>query len=450
MRLSWMRSWLALVLLGAAPLASVAGFDCGKASNSVEHAICGDLVLSTQDGRVADAYAKARQRANDDEAEKLRRDERNWLVRRNWMLSQHFDQANIQGRWIGDIGSFYEKRIDFLNHLFQKSAHDVPLLTAIVSRLPASVKVNNQSRWKFVGGNGSVFEVASENKTNVADVNEEIPGNDAAGLSNVLKPPVNYLGLPDFDGSHVMLALLPSVKFGGLHYAGNSLHCVAWSLFSWDGHAIKSVEIPQLLQQNCGDVSGALASFQGRVYALQYPTFKLTHVEIAVQARVGGNWSAPHQLLVRYDHSLGIPKGYCDSTRKDCDALTKLAYGYARRYDRTQYPDALNGALFGQEKATFDAMLKVATANADHQFDGLSTFGAILKGHRDFADDSIWFPVRRHGEMMLGRIGHGGFAWHSGNDWYVGIWSWNGESLSPVAGVIVPVQRSNYLLSEII
>jgi len=57
--------------------------------------------------------------------------------------------------------------------------------------------------------------------------------------------------------------------------------------------------------------------------------------------------------------------------------------------------------------------------------------------------------VRWHGELMLGRIGHGGLGWRIDENWLVGIWRWDGKSLSPIAGVIVPTQRSAFLLSAV-
>jgi hypothetical protein len=77
----------------------------------------------------------------------------------------------------------------------------------------------------------------------------------------------------------------------------------------------------------------------------------------------------------------------------------------------------------------------------------LPTFGATVVGYTNFADGSVWFPARMHGQLMLGRIGHGGLAWRSNDNWYVGFWRWDGKSLSPVIGVIVPVQRADFLLS---
>jgi uncharacterized protein len=442
----WIRNLIAGMLLFAPVIAVAAGFDCKQAANSVDHAICDDPALSALDSSMTDAYIRARHRAAGDD-EKLMRDQRNWLAARNEMVSHHYDHENIQRNQAKAIQRVYQARIDFLNHLFVAPSKDSPLLTAIAVKLSASTEGDGSgdyastSMWTGLGGDRSVFEVPAEQRYSAAEVAAHIPVDAGPALSEVIQAVSS-----GSDTDDVTLALLPSAKFGGIYSVGGTLYCVDWSLFAWEGRTIQPVETPKILQQNCWTTYGELATFKGQVYAVS-DNVNLTSSEIQVQARVGDAWGAPNRLLVHYDYALGKPTGYCDSSNKDCDALTTQAYVYAGRYSRSRVVEALSVPMSDQERATFDAMR--SAANDDRGMISLPTFGKTLIGYPDFVDGSVWFPVRWHGELMLGRIGHGGLGWRIDENWLVGIWRWDGKSLSPIAGVIVPTQRSAFLLSAV-
>lgn len=437
----WIRCFVAGMLLCSPLIASAAGFDCKQAANSAEHTICDDPALSSLDGQMMAAYTQALHRAGSDQ-DKLMRDQRNWLAERNEMASRSFEYEDIERNYIKAIGRLYQQRIDFLNHLFVLADQASPLLKAIALKLSTSAApgdYNYKIGWKALGGDGSVFEVPAEQAYTVGEIGKHIPVDDKAGLSDVVG------SLPSAsDTDRVTLALLPSAKFGGLYQVGGTLYCVSWSLFTWQGKAIASIKTPQILNQNCWTSSGVFANFQGQLYAIS-DSVNLTSSDISVQPLAGSDWGAQHRLLVRYDYTLSRPTAYCDSSNKDCDALTALAVAYAKRYSRSRVVEILKSPLSAQEQTSFDAMLKAAP-DEKKQVE-LPKFGATVTGYPDFADGSVWFPVRVHGELMLGRIGHGGLAWRSDDNWYVGFWRWDGKSLSPVLGVIVPVQRTDFLLS---
>ncbi len=79
--------WIAFCAIGAfviAASAEGASFDCAKASTKVEHIICDDPELSSQDDEMADKF-KSAQRGASDRAE-LVRGQRQWLSKRNACL----------------------------------------------------------------------------------------------------------------------------------------------------------------------------------------------------------------------------------------------------------------------------------------------------------------------------------------------------------------------------
>jgi hypothetical protein len=370
------------------------------------------------------------------------RDQRNWLAERNEMASLYFDHESVEQENTKGIERAYQQRIDFLNHLFASAGQTSPLLKAIALKLSTSAAPGDYDYrigWKALGGDGAVFDMPAEHAYTVGEVGKYVPVDNQAGLSDVIG------SLPSAsDTDQVTLALLPSAKFGGLYQVGGTLECVSWSLFTWQWQAIAPIKTPPVLDQNCWTASGVFASFQGQLYAIS-DSVKLTSSDISVQPLAGSDWGTQSRLLARYDYTLSKPAAYCDSSNKDCDALTALADAYAKRYSRSRVVEALNSPLSKQEQASFDAMLKAAPDERTQI--ALPKFGATIVGYSDFADGSVWFPARMHGELMLGRIGHGGLAWRSDDNWCVGFWRWDGKSLSPIIGVIVPVQRADFLLS---
>lgn len=437
----WIRRFVAGMLLCSPLMASAAGFDCKQAANSAEHTICDDPALSSLDDQMMAAYTRALHRAGSNQ-DRLMRDQRNWLAERNEMASLYFDHESVRQENTKGIERFYQQRIDFLNHLFVTADQTSPLLKAVALKLSTSAAPGDYDYkigWKALGGDGSVFDMPAEHAYTVGEVGKHIPVDNQAGLSDVIG------SLPSASNDdRVTLALLPSAKFGGLYQVGGTLECVSWSLFTWQRQAIAPIKTPEILDQNCWTATGVFAGFQGQLYAIS-DSVKLTSSDISVQLLTGSDWGAQSRLLVRYDYTLSKPIAYCDSSSKDCDVLTALADAYARRYSRSRVVEILNSPLSAEEQKSFDAMLKAAPDERTQV--ELPTFGATVVGYTNFADGSVWFPTRMHGELMLGRIGHGGLGWRSNDNWYVGFWHWDGKSLSPVIGVIIPVQRADFLLS---
>jgi len=72
-----------LLFLAAGPVRAQPSFDCAKASNAVERAICADPNLAALDVEMAALYAAARSAAQGSAAEKLVAGQRAWMKRRS-------------------------------------------------------------------------------------------------------------------------------------------------------------------------------------------------------------------------------------------------------------------------------------------------------------------------------------------------------------------------------
>lgn len=443
-----LRRIAALVLCSVSGLAAAAGISCDKATNSIEQAICQSHKVAALDEQMGQAYAQAAQRAHG-EQEKLLRDQRHWLAERNELIHGLLGakpSPTKDSRVEQPLIRFYQDRIAYLSHVFSAGNDGSPLLIAIANRLS-----NDEGRgypenaWKSLGGDGSIFSAPQEEETDAKNIASKIPVDPGKPLTDAM----NALG--DYgdqsDTSPITLAMLPEIGTGGMYKMGGTLHCVDWSLFTWHGRSLQALETPQILQQNCWTTRGTIAAFKGMTYALSME-IELTGSTIQTQALAAGKWSEPDRLEVRYDYELQRPQGFCAKNSPDCSELTSLANDYVSRYDRSRIPESLSGVSLSQEEAASYAAMQ---ASLEHLDRSLPTFGQTIDdGYSNFGDGAIAFPVRWHGEVLLGRISRASLGWRTGDNWLVGFWRRSGQSLEPIVGIRVPVMRTSYLHSAVV
>lgn len=441
----WLRRMTALLLCGGSGLAAAAGISCDKAANTIDQTICRSHALTALDTQMGQAYADATQRARTEE-ERLLRDQRHWLAERNELIFGVVGEkpSPAKARWMEQaLVRFYQDRIAYLSHVFGIRNDESPLLNAIANKLSKDeVRGYPEDAWSSLGGNGSIFRAPNEEETDAKNVSSKIPVDPGRSLTEV----INDLG-DNADMSQITLAMLPEIGTGGMYQMGGTLHCVSWSLFTWRGRTLQALETPQILQQNCWTTRGTIIAFQGATHALTFG-LALTDSTIQTQAWVGGKWSAPHRLEVRYDYELQKPQGFCAKDNPDCSELTALANTYVTRFDRSRIPELLTStSLSEKEAASYAAMLG---AMGDQER-APPTFGQTIDdGYSDFGDGTITFPVRWHGEVLLGKIGRASIGWRIGDNWLAGLWRLSGQALEPVVGIRVPVVRTGYLHSAIV
>lgn len=445
----WLRHMVVLALCGASGLATAEGIQCDKAVNSVDRAICHSRTLPALDAKLGHAYADAAQRAGANQ-DGLLRDQRHWLAERNELIGASMNDPSspaaspsIRTSTEKELARFYEDRIAYLSHVFRNDNGGSPLLLAIADRLSKNTGQGYPDDvWKSLGGDGSVFHAPREEQTDAKHVGAKIPVDAGTALTSIIKEVA-----PEGDDSQLSLVMLPDLGTGGINQMGGTLHCVDWSLFTWHGRTIHALETPAILQQNCWTTWGTMVEFQGKVHALTNAR-DLTGSTIQTQSLTDGKWSAADRLEVRYDYALESPKGYCAKDSTDCAELTSLANSYATRYDRTRIPEVLATSLSDKEKASYVAMQGIDKNEQPHS---LPMFDQPNDGsYSDFADGALTFPVRWHGEVLLGRIGRDGMGWRIGDDWLVGFWRQEGGALKPLAGIRVPVKRTTWLHSTVI
>lgn len=445
MSIMWLRRTAALVLCSVSGLAAAAGISCDRATNSIDKAICQSHKLSTLDEQMGQAYAQAAQRAHG-EHEKLLRDQRHWLAERNELIHGLLGEKPSpakDGRVEQPLIRFYQDRIAYLSHVFSASHDGSPLLTAIANKLSKDEDHGYPSDpWRSLGGDGSIFLAPQEERADANSVASKIPVDPGKPLTDAINDLVD-----NGDTTWITLAMLPDIGTGGMYTVAGTLHCATWELFTWRGRTLQALKTPHVLQQNCWTTRGTIVSFQGTTRALSLG-IALTDSTIQTQALTSGKWIEPNRLEVRYDYELQSPQGFCAEDNPGCSDLIALANAYVARYDRSRIPDLLSAtALSDQEAASYATMLA-----SMRDLDGLlPTFGQTINdGYSAFGDGAITFPVRWHGEVLLGRISRASLGWRTGDNWLIGLWRLSGPSLEPVVGVRVPVVRTGYLHSAIV
>jgi hypothetical protein len=209
---------------------------------------------------------------------------------------------------------------------------------------------------------------------------------------------------------------------------------------------VQAVPLPETLQQNSWTTVGALAEYQHKAYALQYDGGEMDTADLEAQPYLGGHWGAPVRLTLRYDVRLLPPSSYC--AEANCADLTALASKIVNRYGRNHDDDALIDNLSVDDLEKFNALLgRVKAAQNLHDlpdFHGKAKYDGN-NAYMGFGGET-YFPIRWHGEVLLGRIGNATLGWRESEDWLLGIWRWDGHAFVPVLGMVTRKQRGDFLL----
>jgi uncharacterized protein len=435
MRRLWGKCGLqAMALLLVSSGSYAASFDCQHAVSVVEKSICQDDDLSTLDSQMADAYARAHGRAGV-HADALLRDQRVWLSQRN--------AAVVESQ--GMASDVYQKRIAFLDKLFQDKAPPSPLLAAIDAHVAAHPQAFEGrgyviSGWNVIGGDGSVFAMA-----------KETPINEAKSLPFRLDDAQKLIGSDESVDDYSTLTLLDADRLGGLYAEEGTMHAVYWKLFRWNGQAVQGVDVPFTLSRTEWTNVGGLVDYKGIAYALSDDDGPLDRTELVAQPFVNGQWGEDVELELHYDVHLQPSSSYC--TEADCAALKTFADKFVRQFDQGHDVSPLQTALSVDDSQHYEALLQHAKADRDEILDSLPAFGGKTKyaddvAYKSFGSQSYYFPVRWRGQLLLGRIGNASLGWRESEDLLLAIWRWNGQAFVPVLGMVTTKVRGDFLLGE--
>jgi uncharacterized protein YecT (DUF1311 family) len=440
MRSIWINAWLALALLGATPLVSAAGFDCGQAKSSVERQICGNTLLSRLDGQMTQVFAKARAKAGL-HTDALLRDQHNWLGERDDVMMSNGS---------GGVAQEYMGRILFLEYVFDAPPANAPLLAAIVKHL-----VNQPSGAPMtLGGDGTVFKWAPEQSYASA---KRLPFDTRSLIEMADKACV--------EPSDATLFLLDNFQLGGFYSSSfymtgiSSGDCANMGLFIWHGRAVQPITVPESLGEGITQtVSGGLVEFHSHAYALSSSKYSIAGSDIEAQQWDGKHWTwtDPARVMVRYDYRTSPQYMHC--VLADCAKLTALARKALGRYVHGRNADTLAGQVPTDAQAQFETLQQQAGKSdslkelpwPSYVPDSYISHGYRYEGFRGFDNingSSVFFPIRWQGEWLLGRISRATEGYRSSDDVLLGIWRWDGDSFVPMLGMVASTQRAGFLLA---
>jgi uncharacterized protein len=444
----WIRCLLLLLLPGAA---WGAGFDCSKASGPVEPMICASAPLSVLDEQLSQAYSAAL-RAPGLAVTALRLDQRHWLASRDDAAWGYLSEPTTAKDAPQLLIASYKQRIAFLRGLAPGGPSLAPPLDTVRTALaqhPALPMEN--SLWKALAGAGVAVEEASDEP--LKDARQPFQA-----LS--LKPDLalrQQVEQASGDGDPLHWLHLPGVNLGAFYSVGGTLDCANYTMYTTDADGTAHLlETPPLWQDGCWTVSDQLLRIAGQVTILRQDSSDDDSLDLATQVWDGQRLLPQSRLLIRFDRQLALEASGCASG--DCADFGALALQLARRYDARPMPGTLDATLSTAERASFQPLLQLATAKpaapamGDDQACELSCvplFGktAPSSAYASFGSEANWFPVRWHGELLLGRIGHGHWGWRDWDGWLVGLWRMQQGKLQPVAGAMIALKGGPILLS---
>jgi uncharacterized protein len=427
---------------------SAASFDCAKAEDEAERAICANAEISKLDEDLARAYTRARA-ARGAKRDALARDQQNWIADRDNDVREHVSDDDSKTRLNESLADLYRERIEFLGALAGDAVDASAVVRAMQQTLQKPAVSGPLHDAGFLGplaDRGARIALPKELKIGTDGYLASLPAPPTQELRDALKGAKDESSMWRWDA-----LFLSEANLGSFYTNEGTLHCVGHTLFFVADGATRLIKTPDVLEGNCWTTGGALAVFDGTTLAMRLQPQTVHGLDVVVQTwQDGKKWSRRSRLALRYDTSLDARIGYCRSD--DCRPEIAAALGYAKRFAQRPLPVSLQASLSGADAALFARMSAFAKEHPDavavmpREDQKLTGYGGY-GGMDGFAAEARFFPARLNGELLLGRIGHPHVGWREDDDWLVAFWRLRGDQLEAVAGVPVGVVTGEILLS---
>lgn len=471
----WIRCAVGIVALVAFPaLAMAASFNCHDARGPVETTICADTQLSQFDSELATSYAMALAR-DPAQAEALRVDEQDWLGERDdrgwrWLSSTRLGTSYARAL----LSQLYSQRITFLQNVANPvDEWHSPATRIVISNALALPAGSGNVLQRFEDA-GLVSLPRPRRFENLHDLMAAMPAVPDSVLLAALQTRA--------DGARFGLTYLPDSRLGGV-LESDASGCAWWVPFRVSGKAAGDVFSPRVEWWGCPALSGRFGSIGSYPVVLSQrrgPGW----TELRWWRWSGGESGPPVQVRIRFARDLQIGNAAC-AAPWPCDALRSAALDSARRFDARPLPGTLAGAdsIDPENQVAYQQMLVYATTATRRVPNQIATawssaLGPFLSGHEVAGEDvqmlnqkataglpgfggagqqdipgwfganAVYFAAPVAGRLLLGRIGHPWLGLRVlAAEWMVGYWSWNGSSLTPVAGFIIDRKDGKPLLA---
>jgi hypothetical protein len=160
-------------------------------------------------------------------------------------------------------------------------------------------------------------------------------------------------------------------------------------------------------------------------------------VELSFTPWRDGGWQRECRVTIRFRDVFEVTDRFCKGV--DCQEMANQALSLVKKVD--QRPQAAQeDASGGGEK--FQAMKELAD-NEPGSIQSFPTFGSSIRGldSAEFALDPVVLPIVVGGETYLARLGHSAVGWRTYPDYLLAAYKMVGNSLEPVAGLLITMTR---------
>jgi uncharacterized protein len=434
--------------------AQAASFNCAHATTPNEQLICSNAALSAADSQLGAAYTAALGRLPAVGQSLLRTNERNWIRG----VSNFCPISATNNLSVNCLMRAYAYRISYLAAVGPQELSRKALSNAD-AQLVANLIQNALPL--LLNGNGTIIDSIRERDMLAPPI--EIPFSSVNDLIPHFPMPPDNGAMEDWQrftqyGDPIdpfAFLWLPVAKVGGASRSDGNAMCQSWIVFDSDGTHLTPAPLPDVFATDLCAADGHFAylgAFGDRAVAITEsdPAAGISgapigQAAIALQVWDGSNWSNTAAFTINLSYPLNPTPLFSACPAGTCSAVTKLGYEVADKFNHNQTVASITVPLNQAESTRFSAMQ--AATNFDDTMN-LPSLGRPLRyvGCPAFGPDSVVFPARLNGILVLGRIGHGEIGWRVDTHWNVTFWRFNGSTLIPVGSVVfglgAPVLKS--------
>nr|WP_295738582.1 lysozyme inhibitor LprI family protein [uncultured Acidocella sp.] len=426
--------------------AQAASYNCSEAATTKERLICSNAALSAADYQLGAAFTEALGRLPAGDRALLRMDERNWIKGVGKFCP--IMAANNRDFSVTCLMRTYAYRISYLKTVGPQASSAQALNDADAHLVANSIQ---NALPLFLNGNGTIIDSIKKWKMLTPpiefpfhSVNDLMPNFPMSPNGDVQEDWQRFTQAGGIINPFAFL-WLPSAKVGGAAQSGGNAACYSWIVFASDGKNLTSAPLPGTFTTDLCATDGHFAylgAFGDRAVAIYEsdPAASISgasigRVEVALQVWDGSDWSKTAAFTIDLSYPLNPTPVVSACPSETCSAVTKLGYEIARKFSRAHTAASISMPLNQSELVQFNAMQSAANFG-DTMI--LPTLGKQLRyiGCPAFGPDSVVFPARLNGTLVLGRIGHGEIGWRVDTNWNIAFWRLEGTKLVPVGSVV--------------
>lgn len=290
-------------------------------------------------------------------------------------------------------------------------------------------------------------------------------------LNNFPSPPDGKLtnaisGMQDSgENTNLTVQWLPEFRIGMVYSLEGTEEFLDPVIFTADSQASHLASTPDVLALgscvSCG-IGLYLGTYDHHAVALMEREDPLrtgmatNRMIVAAQSWDGSQWSQFAAFAADLRYSLNPEPDFVSCLTNDCAEVTRLGFLAASKFYPSQTPKAISMPLTPNEANIFAKMKSLVVfhdplleKNISKHTPGPTDIVPVVNGKtlpaRDkpwdhYNSDSVVFPARLNGVLVLGRIGHGTIGWRVNGDWNIGFWKLDENKLVPVGAAIFMVE----------